>query len=171
MIRKKTGGLYNGYLFQDDVEMLKSIGLDIKWKKIKKPKNATEDIAEEEKVYALCGREYQNDSELDAIIKSLNIKLDKTLLWEILLERIVKKQDISRSTFIAVYYNYYLCFELDKISGVETFKDIYDDFKNKIDIELGKARFQRMSEKNILDLYVLISLCVFVVENDVLQSE
>jgi hypothetical protein len=171
MIRKKTGGLYNGYLFQDDVEMLKSIGLDIKWKKIKKSKKATEDIAEEGKVYALCGREYQNDSELDAIIKSLNIKLDKTLLWEILLERIVKKQDISRSTFIAVYYNYYLCFELDKISGVETFKDIYDDFKNKIDIELGKARFQRMSEKNILDLYVLISLCVFVVENDVLQSE
>ena len=44
-------------------------------------------------------------------------------------------------------------------------------FKNKIDIELEKARFQRMSEKNILDLYVLISLCVFVVENDVLQSE
>ena len=171
MIRKKTGGLYNGYLFQDDVEMLKSIGLDIKWKKIKKPKKAAEDITEEEKVYALCGREYQNDSELDAIIKSLNIKLDKTLLWEILLERIVKKQDISRSTFIAVYYNYYLCFELDKISGVETFKDIYDDFKNKIDIELEKARFQRMSEKNILDLYVLISLCVFVVENDVLQSE
>ncbi len=50
MIRKKkTGGLYNGYLFQDDVEMLKSIGLDIKWKKIKKPKKAAEDITEEEK--------------------------------------------------------------------------------------------------------------------------
>lgn len=60
--------------------------------KIKKSKKATEDIAEEGKVYALCGREYQNDSELDAIIKSLNIKLDKTLLWEILLERIVKNK-------------------------------------------------------------------------------
>ena len=31
--------------------MLKSIGLDIKWKKIKKPKKAAEDITEEEKVY------------------------------------------------------------------------------------------------------------------------
>lgn len=114
-------------------------------------------------------REYPNAG-LNAVINKISEKYwfneDMVLeqLDKLLEERNLKKKRIGRSALIAVYASYYITM-LGETVSIETFPDLYDDFVSTINPILGEARYQPLSEKNILDMYVLFSLYFYVVKH------
>lgn len=124
--------------------------------------------------FCLGARTYE-DEDLNRIIRrvtgryDVNEKAVLPLLNKVLEERAPAGGRISRSTLIAAYVSYYIMLlndsEGESKSKIKTFPQLYEDFASELNPKLKDARFQPLSEKNIFDMYVLLSLYQYVIEN------
>ena len=81
------------------------------------------------------------------------------------LERRTGSQDrISRSMLMTVQFCYYITL-LNDTASIDTFPELYEDFTSTLDPILEEARYQPFSEKNLFDVYLLLSLYIYMVEN------
>ena len=150
----------DGYMVLDGVDILKKAGFDIK-RDVDKKKS-------QKSFLSLDSRSYRDEA-LDNIMSLISrqylpMRTIQASLSEVLLKKIDYGKKISRSTFVSIYASYYLSL-LEDTPGIESFMDLYDDFTSSIDPMLEEARFQTFSDKNILDMYVLISLYMYLVVN------
>lgn len=89
----------------------------------------------------------------------------KMLLEELLTSRLRFETRITRSELIALHLNYYIAL-LDQMESLNTFPDVFEDYSSTISPILEEARYQPLSEKNIFDMYVVISLYLYLLENN-----
>lgn len=87
-----------------------------------------------------------------------------SVLEDLVQEKLNRNIRITRTAFVIAYGNYYLSL-LEETPDVISFPDLFDDFSSTINPILEDARFQKLSEKNILDLYVVISIYRYLAEN------
>lgn len=71
---------------------------------------------------------------------------------------------VTRTTLIAVLTYHYIAFVQDRYD-LTSLPDLYDDFTATVNPELIEARFQPLNEKNILDMFVILSVYLYLVEN------
>ena len=119
--------------------------------------------------YYLGLREY-TDAKLNKILILLkntyctNESRSRQLFAELLSEKNYFNKKITRTMLISVYTHYYIYYLVDSYS-VQSFPQLYDDFIASINPVLEKARFQPLNEKNILDMFVIVSLYLYFLEN------
>ncbi|MDO4322182.1 MAG: hypothetical protein Q4C61_06610 [Lachnospiraceae bacterium] len=119
-------------------------------------------------MFYLGSRRYQ-DERLNRVMQRIScIKgPDEAVLLrqmgEIMEAELPQSRRVSRSTLIAACMSYYVVKLQDE--EIESFSELYDDFTSSVNPILRECRFQPLSEKNILDMYVLLSLYFYIVEN------
>ena len=70
---------------------------------------------------------------------------------------VTSAMSVTRTKMIAAYYHYY-CLETgldDHGDTWKSFKDVYDDMSSCLNIYLDDAGYQRISSKNIYDVFVI----------------
>lgn len=155
---QKTDISITGSLIVHGAEILAAMGFDV-----------GRDTAKGESRFWLGARSY-GDPRLNQVISRVknryyvNETVLQTLLTEILEEKRFFERKVTRTTLIAIYTSYYLSL-LQDTYGIESLPDLYDDFTSSINPILEEARFQTLNEKNILDMYVLLSLYFYLIEN------
>lgn len=123
-------------------------------------------------LFSLGYREYDS-KELNEVISRIknryyiNENLVNTLLTEILNNNPYYEKRITRTTLLALYTNYYVSNLLPYTSSISSFYDLYEDFTSTINPVLEECRFQNLHEKNVLDMYIILSLYFYVVENGI----
>lgn len=147
----------DGFMILDGVDILQKAGFDI-----------SREVDKKKSLLSLGSRSY-SDEGLNNIIslvsrKHLPIRTIQASLSELLQDKIDYGKRISRSTFVSIYSSFYLSL-LEDTQGIESFVDLYEDFTSAINPMLEEARFQTFSDKNILDMYVLVSLYMYLVVN------
>ena len=91
-------------------------------------------------------------SEFLLIMKNIEKRLNP---YEVI--GITNSSDITRTKMIAAYYHYY-CLENGMDDSSETwisFKDVFDDMSSCLNIYLEEAGYQKISTKNIYDVFVI----------------
>ncbi len=73
---------------------------------------------------------------------------------------------ITRSAFLSMCLSDYIT-TLGDVENLDSFPELYRDFTDTVNPQLEAARFQPFQEKNLMDLYVLLSLYFYVVKNGV----
>lgn len=122
--------------------------------------------------FSLGCREYDNE-ELNEIISRIknryyiNESLVNTLLTEILKNNPYYEKRITRTTLLALYTNYYVSNLLPYTNSISSFYDLYEDFTTTLNPVLIECRFQNLHEKNVLDMYIILSLYFYIVENGI----
>lgn len=157
---KKTDLTVNGDMVLNGVDTLKKVGFDVK--------RETDDesgrswLRIENKIYQdeLLQKAVDYVSRANWIDWSSAIKT----MDELLSTRIKPDKRISRTTLITIYTAYYVTL-LEETKGIVSFPDLSEDFRASIDPFLQECRYQTLSEKNILDMFVLISLYYYLIEN------
>lgn len=71
---------------------------------------------------------------------------------------------VTRSGLIALYTHYYTTL-LDDTVNFNSFAEMCEDFCSVIDPILEEARYQKISVRNILDVYVLFTLYFYMIEH------
>ncbi|MBR2527656.1 MAG: hypothetical protein IKE58_04180 [Blautia sp.] len=71
---------------------------------------------------------------------------------------------VTRNQLVSAFALMYQA-SIYEINGLDTFPDIYFNFKKEIDPYLTASRFQTFSEKNLLDLYLLLSIYHYLICN------
>lgn len=128
------------------------------------------DIRREGDHYFLGKREY-DDSEMNELLEQvsgmyLSIEKDVELMMaELLVRRMRYDKRVTRSELISIHFNYYIAL-LNEMDELDTFPDVFEDYDATISPILEEARFQPLSEKNILDMYVVMALYFYLVENN-----
>lgn len=119
--------------------------------------------------YYLAQNDY-SDSELMVLLKCVSssyYRVDKESdyrLSVLLLERLGVNRRITRNNLIALHLSHYIStLEEDEI---DTFPKVFRDYADSINMYLDDARYQRLSEKNIFDMYVVTALYFYLVENN-----
>ena len=74
------------------------------------------------------------------------------------------EKHITRSRLLVLLTEYYIGL-LEDSPEMLSFPEIYDDFTDTVNLYLEDARFQTFSEKNIFDVYMLLSVYLYVIEN------
>lgn len=83
------------------------------------------------------------------------------LEWE---EHFADEMDIDQMRDVGETLEWFGLFDVDR-SLLNNFQKLFDKFREGADILLDEARYQRFSEKNILDMYLLTELYFFAAEN------
>lgn len=161
--------LVDGYRIDTGIEILNKIGFHAE--KIRKEKSSDRHVE-----WILCqngsllrvmtllkseASEENKKSEQEEVPKNY-LSVLKKVIKEAMNEAVDK--NITRSKLIAIYANYYICRYHNK--KINSFSKFYEDFTDKINTQLDGARFQIFSEKNILDIYVLISVYMYLCEKN-----
>ncbi len=147
-----------GGVIDDCLELLQKLGFDVKRVALRG-----------ESWFYLGKRSYGHPLQ-DQIMQRLTtracIKVDvlRELFTRLLKERYYRNRRVTRTTFIAVYVLKYISLLADTCS-LESFAELCEDFDWSISPELERARFQPLQEKNILDMYVLLSIYYYLLEN------
>ena len=120
------------------------------------------------------GKQKYDDPNRNAIINKVSTKYlsidDKTIhALNNLLRKRASYQRVTRGMIIAANLSYYITQLEESGYSRESFPALKDDYFSQINPVLEQARFQPMSEKNILDLYVLISLYLYIIDNGYLK--
>lgn len=84
-----------------------------------------------------------------------------TSLSGILSRRLMKR--ITRSELMILHFNYYIA-TIDP-EPMDTFAKVYEDYAGKINPLLEQARFQPLSSKIILDMYLVCELYLYLLDN------
>ena len=71
---------------------------------------------------------------------------------------------VTRTTLIAVLTYHYIAFVQDRYD-LTSLPDVYDDFTTTVNPDLIESRFQPLNEKNILDMFVILSVYLYLVEH------
>ncbi len=147
-----------GEAIDDCLELLQKLGFDVKR------------VALRGESWFYLGKRSYGQPLLDQIMQRLTtracIKMDvlRELFTRLLKEKYYRNRRVTRTTFIAVYVLKYISLLADTCS-LESFTELCEDFDWSISPELERARFQPLQEKNILDMYVLLSLYYYLLEN------
>lgn len=123
----------------------------------------------DESLFCLGRREYDNSMLNDVIARIrnryyVNEELVRTMLMDILDENPCYERKVTRTMFLAVYTSYYVSL-LPDTYGLDSFQDVYEDFTSSVNPILEECRFQTLHEKNVLDLYIILSLYFYIIEN------
>lgn len=128
------------------------------------------DILRKKDNYYLGKREYE-DEQLNEFLNYVKepylkdfAKIEK-MFDELLAHRLFFNKRVSRSELISMYLNYYVTL-LEDSASIDTFPDVFEDFESVICPVLEEARYQPLSEKNILDMYVITALYFYFVEHN-----
>lgn len=71
---------------------------------------------------------------------------------------------ITRTTLIAVLTYHYIAFVQDRYD-LTSLPDVYDDFTTTVNPDLIESRFQPLNEKNIMDMFVILSVYLYLIEH------
>ena len=159
---KKIDMTANGAMVINGVETLKEVGFDVM--------RGTDDNDNSAKNKLWIGDKVYQDELLQKTVDyvSHGNRINRTLalktMDELLKTRIKPDKRISRTTLITIYTAYYVTL-LEETEGIDSFPDLSEDFRASIDPYLQECRYQTLSEKNILDMFVLISLYYYLIEN------
>ena len=139
------------------LECLSEVGFDIQ-KEENKNKVA---------VYSLGDSKYE-DKDLLAIYTKLNTKyyLPDEDDCQILVHLAIQKKKLTRYEFIMPHLHYFIRHIDDVIDDIIDFPDMLESFKEKVNNDLVEARYQPISEKNIFDMYIILFLYFYLVENN-----
>lgn len=128
------------------------------------------DVCRKKDNYYLGEREYGDDL-LDSILKKVSgryYSIDQTselLMTEALICRQRFDKRVTRSELIAIHFNYYIAL-LNETEGLVSFPEVYEDYAAAINPYLEEARYQPISQKNIFDMYIVLALYFYLVENN-----
>ena len=131
----------------------------------------TEEPEEQKKgtVYYSLGKRVYDDEMLQKLLTKCQ-KLNQDILDEdriLFLKVMLREHKITRSELLSWHFNVY-CYamDLDSETGYEDLYDfptILEDYKDNINPVLEGARYQPLSEKNILDVYVILTLYFYFI--------
>lgn len=101
-------------------------------------------------------RDLRLNRETDAMLRNLLVKSR----WPTL--------RITRTDLLAVHLNAYVYSTLETLdSGTQgCFPKLLEDYRGEADYYLSEARYQTISEKNILDVYVILSIYFYLMEKE-----
>ena len=104
--------------------------------------------------FDLSGTEFEQDPEFTKILQKLDDKLRN--IGEKGVKQLEEKDKVTRTQLIGLCYYYY------RIGLDEEVKlplpEIYDEFCDLVNPYLEQARFQKISEKNIFDMFIIFAL-------------
>ena len=153
---EKLGIVSEGSQILDALKMLSDMGYDI----VRKEKGTV--------YYSLGKRAYDDEMLQKFLTKCQKIYYDITDEDRALfLKAMLRKHKITRSELLSWHFNVY-CYamDLDSETGYEDLYDfptILEDYKDNINPVLEEARYQPLSEKNILDVYVILTLYFYFI--------
>ncbi len=157
---RKNNAAAHGGMITEGAKLLEQMGFDVK---------RDTDI-HGESLFWLGKRSY-GDERLNAIIRRISSRywnvwdpVAQSQLDSLIGKRILSGRKITRSTLIAVYASNYKTMIFETAS-MDSFPDLYHDFEESVNPILEAARYQPLSEKNILDMYVVLSLYDYILEN------
>ena len=122
--------------------------------------------------FSLFSRSY-SDADLNLLVKTASdfswIKGDDLLL-KLLLEKQWPKKRITRTDLLSIHLNYYIFSKLMYGSGKDaetlgSFPNVLSDYRTSADHYLKAGRFQPISEKNLLDVFIVLMIYYYLVES------
>ena len=122
-----------------------------------------------ESLFYLGTRNYAHET-MNRIIKKVETRYEpdisglRKLFTEILAERETNEKAVTRTTVLSICLSHYVEM-LQDTDGISSFPDLYEDFAAYVNPILEDCRFQSLHEKNILDMYIILSLFFYVTEN------
>ena len=120
--------------------------------------------------YCLGEREIA-DSERKALLRRVSDRYYRAddesdhSLSALLVKRFGVNRRITRNDLIALHLSFYVS-TLGDESGFDTFPAIFNDYADSVNEYLEEARYQPLSRKNIFDMYVVMALYFYLVENN-----
>lgn len=96
--------------------------------------------------------------------ETAEIRARQALFAELLDREENNNRKVTRTMLIAVLTYHYIAFVQDRYD-LTSLPDLYDDFTATVNPDLIEARFQPLNEKNILDMFVILSVYLYFVEN------
>ena len=111
------------------------------------------------RVKELLEEKYANDKEFLKVLNAIDDRIHN------INRHFDEKKRHTRNELIAYHLNSYIPL-INETEGLDTFSDVFEDYAATINPFLEEARFQPLSEKNIFDMYVVISLYFYLVENN-----
>ncbi len=155
---KERGITSVGTQNSEAIKTLINIGFDIK-----------NDIQKNDK-YNLRRRVY-DDEILNDILNEVSSHYyvgnehTEALITEVLKKKLKFSKRIKRSELITLHFNDYIARMDDTTKRLDTFKDVFESYATDVNRYLKKARYQPLSVKNILDMYIVIALYFYLSEN------
>ncbi len=154
---KKRKIVSEGNQLRTALTLLKNIGYDI--------------VGDSVKGYYLGQRNYE-DERLNSFFKYVSTRIldipekAREEFDGLIKDYIPSSKKITRNTFISTFLNYYISIELidQEFDKVSTFSNIFENFSGLINEYLEAARYQPFSEKNIFDLYVVMTIYFYLVD-------
>lgn len=128
------------------------------------------DVCRKKDGYYLGEHDYDDDI-LNSILKKVSgryFSVDneaELLMSKALICRLRFDKRVTRSELIAIHFNYYIAL-MNETEGLDTFPDVFEDYSDTINPYLEEARYQPLSEKNIFDMYIVMALYFYLVENN-----
>lgn len=122
-----------------------------------------------ESLFYLGTRDYTHET-MNRIIKKVETRYEpdisslRKLFTEILAECEMNEKTVTRTTVLSICLSHYVEM-LQDTDGISSFPDLYEDFAAYVNPILEDCRFQPLHEKNILDMYIILSLFFYVTEN------
>ncbi|MCD8148326.1 MAG: hypothetical protein LUE92_01930 [Clostridiales bacterium] len=113
----------------------------------------------------LLREKYGNEKEFCKIVDRLDERVGKTIksLTEVVNAEPLDRKTTTRSRFIALYLNLYMR-DTEGAFETKSFPEVRRDFFDMLNHRLEESRFQTLSEKNIIDMYILFSLYQYLIE-------
>lgn len=157
---KKQDVTVNGAMVLDGLDTLGEMGFDIHRRLDKESGRSLiwlgnrlyDDDALNEAVERASGAFWFDES---SVIKKVS---------EIIGSKLKVNKRISRTRLLAAFTAYYVSL-IEEKDEIDSFSGLYKDFKMNVDPILQECRYQTLSEKNILDMYILISLYYYMIRN------
>lgn len=162
-----------GRQLQDALSDLTSLGFDIR-------RETDEKTSKQTGHYYLGTLTYQEDPELTELVRSVKTRYvateePKEQLLALFLRNLNAEGSVTRYELIATQMQLYpaLLSEHDTddegLSGFEgrkgSFAGVLQDYRRTVDKYLTEGGFQPLSEKNVFDLFVILSLYFYLVKN------
>lgn len=123
----------------------------------------------DESLFVLACREYNDPACSEIITHIRNIHYFRpdpvrTLLTNLIYERLHFERKLTRTALLAICTSNYVSLIPDTDS-IDSFQDLYEDFLSTVNTSLIESRFQPLHEKNVLDMYIILSLYFYLAEN------
>lgn len=126
-----------------------------------------------ESLFCLGQRDYEDETR-KRIMELVQLKnryydperdtLRRELFAELLEQCGYENRKVTRTTLVAVLTRNYISSIQDRYD-LNSLPELYDDFTATINPDLSVARFQPLNEKNMLDMYVILSVYLYLIEN------
>ena len=158
---KKEAAL-TGNQIVDSVEILKDLGFDV------------HRVMKKDESHFYLGQHQETDALRMRILEHVRFRyryderqeeqLRQQLFRQLISEREYLSHKITRTKLITVLTSRYLADVQDR-NDLNSLPEIYDDFKASLEPGLIESRFQPLNEKNMLDMYVILSVYLYLVEH------